>query len=126
MDTQLGNYASRWVTLAGLQNGVDQATIDAIVGDGSVEGILSRSGGLVTPDGSHARGIERVPYNGYIAELHEGERVQTKQEVLANNSGTTDNMVGQALMSILTYLIKTFDIVDRWNNNGLPQERTAP
>ena len=126
MDTQLGNYASRWVTLAGLKNGVDQATIDAIVGDGGVEGILARAGGLVTPDGSHARGIERVPYNGYIAELHEGERVQTKQEVLANNSGTTDNMVGQALMSILTYLIKTFDIVDRWNNNGLPQERTAP
>jgi|GEM_PF-5928281 len=126
MDVQLGNYASRWVTLAGLQNGVNQATIDAIVGDGSVEGILTRAGGLVTPDGSHARGIDRVPYNGYIAELHEGERVQTKQEVLANNSGTLDNMIGQALMSILTYLIKTFDIVDRWNNNGIPQERTAP
>lgn len=30
--------------------------------------------------GSHANGLDYVPYNGYIAELHEGERVLTKQE----------------------------------------------
>lgn len=30
--------------------------------------------------GSHANGLTYVPYNGYIAELHEGERVLTKSE----------------------------------------------
>lgn len=31
-------------------------------------------------DGKHAGGLDYVPYNGYVAELHEGERVLTKQE----------------------------------------------
>lgn len=31
-------------------------------------------------DGSHATGMSNVPYNGYLAELHEGERVLTAQE----------------------------------------------
>lgn len=36
----------------------------------------SKGGGF----GSHASGLDYVPYNGYKAELHEGERVLTKQE----------------------------------------------
>ena len=31
-------------------------------------------------NGSHATGLQRVPYDGYIAELHEGERVLSKAE----------------------------------------------
>lgn len=31
-------------------------------------------------DGSHANGLAYVPFNGYIAELHAGERVLTKDE----------------------------------------------
>lgn len=34
----------------------------------------------VAIDGSHARGLDYVPYDGYIAELHKGERVQTAKE----------------------------------------------
>lgn len=34
-----------------------------------------------------ANGLDYVPYNGYVAELHEGERVLTKQENKAYNSG---------------------------------------
>lgn len=30
--------------------------------------------------GSHANGLAYVPYNGYVAELHQGERVLTKEE----------------------------------------------
>lgn len=36
-------------------------------------------------NGSHATGLQRVPYDGYIAELHEGERVLSKAE--ANGRG---------------------------------------
>ena len=34
-------------------------------------------------DGSHAAGLYRVPYDGYVAELHEGERVLTQGEAAA-------------------------------------------
>ena len=36
-------------------------------------------GGMLV-DGSHRLGLARVPYDGYIAELHEGERVLTRRE----------------------------------------------
>ena len=40
-------------------------------------------------DGSHANGLDYVPYNGYVAELHEGERVLTKQQNKEYNEGKT-------------------------------------
>lgn len=39
--------------------------------------------------GSHANGLDYVPFNGYVAELHEGERVLTKQENKEYNKGKT-------------------------------------
>lgn len=41
-------------------------------------GIKNAVSGLI--NGSHATGLSYVPFNGYVAELHEGERVLTKQE----------------------------------------------
>lgn len=38
-------------------------------------------------NGSHANGLDYVPYNGYVAELHEGERVLTKQQNREYNEG---------------------------------------
>lgn len=43
--------------------------------------------------GSHANGLDYVPYNGYVAQLHEGERVLTKQENEEYNNGN-DNRGG--------------------------------
>ena len=40
--------------------------------------------------GSHANGLDYVPYNGYIAQLHEGERVLTKQENEEYNDGNNN------------------------------------
>ena len=37
-------------------------------------------------DGSHAEGLYRVPYDGYVAELHRGERVLTSGEADAYNA----------------------------------------
>lgn len=48
------------------------ATIRGVVG--------SLTGTKTTVNGSHANGLEYVPFDGYIAELHKGERVLTKQE----------------------------------------------
>lgn len=38
-------------------------------------------------NGSHAGGLSYVPFNGYIAQLHEGERVLTRNEAEAYNKG---------------------------------------
>ena len=38
-------------------------------------------------NGSHANGLSYVPFDGYIAELHKGERVLTAQENRAYSSG---------------------------------------
>lgn len=40
-------------------------------------------------DGKHANGLDYVPYNGYVAELHKGERVLTKQQNKEYNEGKT-------------------------------------
>lgn len=43
-------------------------------------------------DGSHRNGLERVPFDGYVAELHEGERVLTADQ--ADGYGVTiDDML---------------------------------
>lgn len=42
----------------------------------------------ITVNGSHKNGLDRVPYDGYIAELHKGERVLTKKQTDDMDSGT--------------------------------------
>lgn len=44
-------------------------------------------------DGSHANGLYRVPFNGYIAELHKGERVLTRQETNTYNNKSKASIV---------------------------------
>lgn len=36
--------------------------------------------GPLLPDGSHAMGLDYVPFNGYLAQLHEGEGILTAEE----------------------------------------------
>lgn len=49
---------------------------DSLFGGRSVD--VSVNGGGA--DGSHAGGLDYVPYNGYMAQLHRGEMVLTRQE----------------------------------------------
>lgn len=46
-------------------------------------------GGGAAIDGSHANGLDYVPYDGYIAELHRGEKIVTAKE---NRSGKSANV----------------------------------
>lgn len=56
----------------------------------SVSGVAAGVGALASAiSGSHAGGLSYVPYNGYVAELHEGERVLTKQQNREYNEGRT-------------------------------------
>ena len=42
-------------------------------------------------NGSHANGLDYVPFNGYVAELHKGERVLTAEENKIYNEGKMGN-----------------------------------
>ena len=54
-----------------------------------VGGLMAKVGAKVAGkiNGSHADGLDYVPYDGYIAELHKGERVQTADEAQSWRSG---------------------------------------
>ncbi len=55
----------------------------------------------VTADGSHASGLWRVPYDDYIARLHEGERVLTAREAREADTRTGPTERGIALSAVL-------------------------
>ena len=54
-----------------------------------VSGANDAKSAVKSVDGKHANGLDYVPYNGYVAELHEGERVLTKQQNREYNEGGT-------------------------------------
>lgn len=69
-------------------------------------------------DGSHAAGLYRVPYDGYVAELHRGERVLTSGEADAYNAleryeGTGRTMTAQDFRTALAQAVNAMTAVDR-------------
>lgn len=50
-------------------------------------------------DGSHANGLANVPFDGYVAELHEGERVLTAEENKAYSAGSGESSLAPARAS---------------------------
>lgn len=62
---------------------------DAATATGGDVGVLEAIGAY---DGSHACGLRRVPYDGYRAVLHEGERVMTAAEARSAGGGDVINL----------------------------------
>lgn len=69
-----------WDNVSGLFNDIRSGFQDAFSGFGW--------------NGSHANGLDYVPFDGYVAQLHKGERVLTKQENEEYNSGNQSNGTG--------------------------------
>lgn len=73
-------------------------TVNSVPGGGSS---ASSGAGRRSVDGSHRLGLNYVPFDGYIAELHKGERVLTaeqarKQDIGAGNITVVQNIYSQA------------------------------
>ncbi|WGZ48076.1 hypothetical protein [Clostridium botulinum] len=51
--------------------------------------------------GSHATGLQRVPYNGYVAELHEGEEVLTAQKARTLRDGSSGIAIAKLADTII-------------------------
>lgn len=69
---------------ADFQAVIKRNAAEALKQDAAVEGIINFWKNYNAPaqiNGSHRDGLSRVPFDGYIAELHRDERVQTASEV---------------------------------------------
>ena len=69
-------------------------------------------------DGSHAAGLYRVPYDGYVAELHRGERVLTSGEADAYNAlerygGAGRTMTAQDFRASLAQAVNAMAAMNR-------------
>ena len=82
--------------------------------------------GLTIP--SHRDGLNMVPYDGYVAELHAGERVQTAEQARASDT-VADEMSGlrqsieDVMIAVARNTSKLYRLNDRWDKNGLPPVR---
>lgn len=62
-----------------------------------VDGIVSGFTGTVQTNGSHAGGMDYVPYNNYVANLHRGEMVLTADEAAAYRKGEANTAGGMTI-----------------------------
>jgi len=125
LQDQLDSYATQWINMVGSANGVDPSVIADVIGGGTAAGILNRT----KPDGSLASGIERIPFDGFRAELHEGERVQSVAEVkradlMASEMNSLRGNLNDLMLVVAKAVSKTARIESRWDINGLPPTRT--
>lgn len=75
---------------------------DSLFGDRSVNVNAN-----VSTNGSHAGGLSYVPFDGYIAELHKGERVLTASEAKAYKNGEKSGVGGVTVIQNIYSQAKT-------------------
>ena len=76
-------------------------------------------------NGSHASGLDYVPFDGYVAQLHRGERVQTAASAAAADATVEEvkalrqdlNAIGAALAA---YTQKTAKLMAKFDVEGIP------
>jgi predicted nucleic acid-binding Zn-ribbon protein len=125
LQDQLDRYAQQWIVAVGGKNQVPQSVIDEYVGKGSYQNILEHAS---LP--SHESGLAEVPYDGYVAELHAGERVLTAQQADAADTMSADfaalrGSIEEIMIAVARNTAKSYRLYDRWDKNGLPPERTT-
>ena len=78
--------------------------------------------------GSFRSGLDFVPHDGFVAELHAGERVQTAEQARSSDS-MADQISGlrqsveEVMIAVARNTGKLYRLNDRWDKNGLPPVR---
>lgn len=114
--------------------------LKSIADEGYAEGI--RRG--YQPDGSHANGLDNVPFDNYKANLHQGEMVltapvaQTVRDMASNGMSFGDNeqvvsLLREVISSInnhsynvnkkLVPIERSAKVIEKWDNTGTPKNR---
>lgn len=96
VDSIIAGIAGAWKKLTGWFKGIWNDLFGGLSANVSVNG--SAKGAVAGVNGSHASGLDYVPFDGYIAELHKGEMVVPKREAQTlRNSEETDYLLRQIL-----------------------------
>lgn len=86
LDQQVDEYVRLWIEGMGSQ--IDASSKQQILSAGSANAMLQKAAMLVGGiDGSLNGGLDYVPFDGYRAELHRGERVLTATESRQMDAG---------------------------------------
>jgi len=125
LDIQLNNYARRLVEVVALKNGIGSDVVSSVLsGASSVDEIVQRVSQAVSIDGSHASGLGYVPYDGYVAMLHRGERVETASQRIDGNNAVNELRSLKSLFNELVMEVRSLrNINDKWDGEGLPDTR---
>lgn len=96
VDSIIDGIAGAWGKLKNWFKGLWDGLFGGLSANVSVNG--SAKGAVAGVNGSHASGLDYVPFDGYIAELHKGEMVVPKREAQTlRNSEETDYLLRQIL-----------------------------
>lgn len=96
VDSIIDGIAGAWKKLTGWFKGIWNDLFGGLSANVSVNG--SAKGAVAGVNGSHASGLDYVPFDGYIAELHKGEMVVPKREAQTlRNSEETEYLLRQIL-----------------------------
>lgn len=112
------------------KQGTYSSSLESRLAMGRNIGLLSELSKYTKVDGSHANGLESVPYDGYIAQLHKGERVQTAREAqstgdLAAKVERLIEVVNAGNIAIAQNTAKGAKLLEKWDNDGIPEERSV-
>ena len=92
VDSIKSGISSKWSGIIEWFNGIWESlfgdrNVDVSVTKTPIKSVGGRGGIFATAiDGSHALGLDYVPFDGYVAELHKGERVLTAKEATRYNN----------------------------------------
>lgn len=102
VDSIMSGISAAWDGLVSWFNGI----WDSLFGGRNVDVNVNADAASSGVNGSHAGGLNYVPFDGYIAELHKGERVLTADEARgynnrSNNSGYDERPIKIVVQSVL-------------------------
>ena len=75
--------------------------------------------------GSYKTGLSFVPYDGFIAELHKGERVLTAEENKLYNKGHVVNLYGKSLNNTIVSKVFGASSVNNHNVNNNDNSKSS-
>jgi hypothetical protein len=122
IDQQLLMFSKQFVEALGSQvSSNDRATLLA---SSSVEELVAKANQIAGVEGSFRSGLDFVPFDGFRAELHRGERVLTASQSddfnsLAGQFAELKSVMIQMLGSIMISTRDSADILERFDAVGL-------
>ena len=104
--------------------GVDAAALSQGLISGAVRQFLFDPSSYQQMDGSHASGLDYVPFNNYRGNLHTGEAVITARgnEALGMMASALTEM-RTIMAAVAQHTAKSARQLERWDFGGLPEER---